>query len=171
MAKEPIGWFTANGRHIPIMEGETKDEAIKNWQIERNKQEAKKLNKETGTNVNHYKQHADVVKQLSSDKYSDGTYDTRTLEPVEFDKGYQFTFCQIGDNYSESEYNALVNGILSKLENKNVFAGKFEGSPEISFYTEDKDFAVEIGRRYNQISIWDWGACDEVKTGGTGRKK
>ena len=160
-------WITVNGQHIPIKSGQSVDDAIKDRQMRYSKQEAK----ERDNTHSHQKAHQNAIKTLSSDKYTDGTYNISTLKPVEFDHGYQFTFCQIGDDYGESEYNALVNGILSKLKNKNVFAGKFEGSPEISFYTEDKDFAMEIGKRYNQISIWDWGACDEIKTGGTGRKK
>ena len=143
--REPIAWFTLNGRHIPIFEDEGKKD--------------------------HFNKHKDVIEKLRSDKYGDGTYNVNTLEPVVFDKGYQFTFCQIGDDYSQIEYNALVNGILSKLSDKTVYAGKFEASPEISFHTMDKNFAMEIGRRYNQISIWDWENCDEIKTGGTGERK
>lgn len=167
MADDIERWITVNGQHIPIRSGQSVDDAIKERQIGHSAKEAKEKNAEVKS---HFKHHQEAVKALSSDKYGDGTYNVNTLKPVEFDHGYQFTFCQIGDNYSESEYNALVNGILSKLDNKTVFAGKFESSPEISFYTENKDFAMEIGKRYNQISIWDWGNCDEIKTGGTGRK-
>lgn len=164
--REPIGWYTYNGRHIPIFEDS--GDSNKERNIDYNKKEAEKRNSEQKS---HFQKHKDAIEKLSDSKYEDGTYNVDTLQSVEFDSGYQFTFCQIGDDYSEEEYNALVNGILSKLENKNVFAGKFEATPEISFYTKDKEFAMEIGRRYNQISIWDWGNCDEIKTGGTGRKK
>ena len=169
MADEIERWITINGQHIPIMHGQSVGDAIKERQIAQNKAQADEKN--AGEIKSHYAHHNAQVKKLSSDKYGDGTYNINTLKPVEFDKGYQFTFCQIGDNYSESEYNALVNGILSKLDNKTVFAGKFESAPEISFYTTNKAFAMEIGRRYNQISIWDWEKCDEIKTGGTGRRK
>ena len=160
-------WITVNGQHIPIRNGQSARDAVRERQIAYNAQEAKERN----TDRSYYKAHQKAIKTLSSDKYGSGTYNVNTLKPVEFSRGYQFTFCQIGDDYSESEYNALVSGILSKLENKNVFAGKFEGTPEISFYTLDKNFAMEIGKRYNQISIWDWENCDEIKTGGTGRRK
>lgn len=166
--REPVAWFTVNGMHIPIFDGESKEDAFKRSQMERSKKEADNRNAEIKS---HYKFHAEQSKKLESDKYESGTYDINTLKPVSFDSGYQFTFSQIGDNYSEEEYNSLVSGTQSKIDDKTVYAGKFEGTPEISFYTKDKNFAMEIGRRYNQISIWDWGACDEIKTGGTGRRK
>ena len=43
-------WITVNGRHVPIMDGQTKEEAVKSWtddrerQIAKNKEQADKLN-------------------------------------------------------------------------------------------------------------------------------
>ena len=45
-----IGWFTANGQHIPIHEGESKDEIIKERQIAQRKAEADKLNGKSSLN-------------------------------------------------------------------------------------------------------------------------
>lgn len=167
--EEPIRWITVNGRHIPLYEGQSVNEAIKENLIKKNKESAQKLN--ASNHSNHYKFHQEQVKKLESSKYEDGTYNVGSLKPVSFEKGYQFTFCQIGDDYSELEYNRLVNSILGKIEDKNAYAGKFESSPEISFHTNDLKFALEIARRYNQISIWDWQECKEIKTGGTGRRR
>jgi len=40
---------------------------------------------------------------------------------------------------------------------KVVSAGKFGETPEISFNVTNRKKAESLGRRYNQVSIWDWG--------------
>lgn len=42
--REPIGWFTSNGARIPIYDGQTRDEAFKEFQIKANKAEADERN-------------------------------------------------------------------------------------------------------------------------------
>ena len=115
--------------------------------------------------------HRDAVNTLNSPDYADGTYDISTMTPVDYDSGYQVTFSQIGDSYSDAEYADKVNEFLSVSSDGKTFAGKFEGTPEISFHCADRATAVRLAKKYNQISIWDWGACDEIKTGGTGRRQ
>lgn len=175
--REVKQWITVNGAHIPIFDNQNKNEVIKNYINHDEKQKDKQIldNKNQAdmrnTNNNYFKKHAEVVKQLSNNKYENGTYDCDNLTVKEFDSGYQVTFCQIGDDYSELEYNTLV-GIMNKQSSDGKsYAGKFEGTPEISWHFDNKEAAIKIARQYNQISIWDWGACDEIKTGGTGRRK
>lgn len=115
-------------------------------------------------------QHKDAVSKLSGSEYADGTYDISTMAPVEYDSGYQVTFSQIGDDYSDAEYANCVNEFLAVSSDGKTLAGKFEGTPEVSFHCNDKATAVKLAEKYNQISIWDWGTCDEIKTGGTGRR-
>lgn len=109
------------------------------------------------------------VTALASASYSDGTYDLDSMTPVEYSRGYQVTFSQIGDRYSAAEYADRVNEFLAVSSDGKTLAGKFEGTPEISFHVSNKRVAVRLAKKYNQISIWDWGNCDEIKTGGTGR--
>lgn len=116
-------------------------------------------------------EHRDAVARLSDSAYSDGTYDIVTLRQVSYDGGFQVTFCQIGDNYSDSDYADRVREFLKKSSDGKTLAGKFEGTPEISFHCADRATAIRLAKKYNQISIWDWAACDEIKTGGTGRRK
>lgn len=174
-------WFTSKGRRIPVREGQSKADALKasldrvrdtgnskERQIKQNKEEADNKNQTESTQQFHKSQ----IEKLSSDKYETGTYNINTLSIIEFDKGYQFTFCQIGDNYSDAEYNALCEGVFAKIGNRNVYAGKFDGTPEISFHTNDKQFAMEFARQHNQRSIWDWSADNgngaEIDCGGSG---
>ena len=116
-------------------------------------------------------EHADVVRRLEDQSYPSGTYDTQTLRPVEYDSGYQVTFCQIGDDYSRGEYAGRVNEFLRYSSDGRTLAGKFEGTPEISFHVANRATAIRLAKKYNQISVWDWQNCDEINTGGTGRRR
>ena len=114
--------------------------------------------------------HNAQVSKLNSSEYGEGTYDLNTLQTVSYDNGYQVTFSQIGDNYSNTEYADKVNEFLAISSDGKTLAGKFEGTPEVSFHCNSKSTAVKLAKKYNQISIWDWGKCEEIKTGGTGRR-
>lgn len=183
--KEPESWITVNGKHIPIGAGESKDEAIKkalakdvdrkDSQIKANEAETKRVQEQHSekgkADERTQQEHANVVKELSKDKYPDyNTYDISNLKTVEFDHGYQVTFCQIGDNYTPKEYATKVNECLAISSNGKTYGGKFEGTPEISFHCNSRKQAEEYARKNNQISIWDWKNEVEIKTGGTGRR-
>ena len=114
--------------------------------------------------------HRQQMSTLNSDTYEDGTYDISTLEPVGYDSGYQVTFSQIGDRYSNGEYAEKVNEFLSASTDGKTSAGKFESEPEVSFHVKSKTQAVRMAKKYNQISVWDWKNSCEIKTGGTGRR-
>lgn len=114
--------------------------------------------------------HMDAIQRLNGPGYADGTYDLGTMSQVSYSSGYQVTFSQIGDNYSATEYADKVNEFLGVSSDGRTLAGKFEGTPEVSFHVRDRGTAERLARKYNQISIWDWGNCDEIKTGGTGRR-
>ena len=116
-------------------------------------------------------QHQTQIQRLSGDEYPDGTYNVDTLTPVDYSDGFQVTFCQIGDNYNDSEYAALVERFRGASSDGIVSAGKFEGTPEISFHVSSREVAEQLAREFNQISIWDWNACDSIDTGGTGRRR
>lgn len=116
------------------------------------------------------KQHKNAVDRLSGNDYSDGTYSISSMKPVEHDKGYQVTFCQIGDNYSVEEYADKVNEFIDASDDGECYAGKFEGTPEISFHLSSREEAERLARKYNQISIWDWENAEPIETQGTGRR-
>ena len=114
--------------------------------------------------------HAEAIRKLSSDSFADGTYNLNTLEAVEIDHGYQVTFCQVGDNYSDDDYDFITAMFLEVSEDGIVYGGKFDGCAEISFLFTSKLTAVKYAKMFNQISIWDWKNCEEIKTGGTGKR-
>ena len=114
--------------------------------------------------------HQAAIKELSQAKYDDGTYNLDSLEPTSYKDGYQFTFSQIGDNYSDSEYAEKVNEFLAVSSDGKTSAGKFESALEVSFHCKDKDTAIRMAKKYNQISIWDWENQIDIKTGGTGKR-
>ena len=73
------------------------------------------------------------------------------------------TFCQIGDNYSDEDYAKKVNECLKNSTDGKSYAGKFGGTPEVSFHWGDRKSAEEYARANNQISIWDWGAMKKAE--------
>ena len=163
--EEPEKWVTIKGHRVPIYKGDSQEDVIGRLNGSMGK------NKKATADEKTQAEHKQAVKELSSNKYEDGTYDIKTKKTVEFDNGYQVTFCQIGDNYSDADYAKKVNECLSLSSNGKTYAGKFEGTPEISFHCANKQQAIEYAKANNQISIWDWEKCEEIKTGGTGRRK
>ena len=114
--------------------------------------------------------HKSAISAISSDSFEDGTYDLSTLETVEFNHGYQVTFCQIGDNYNDDDYEFIVTMFTEASEDGKTYLGKFDGSAEISFLFADKLTAIKYAKMFNQISVWDWKNGAEIKTGGTGKR-
>ena len=114
--------------------------------------------------------HQKTIDRLRSKSYDDGTYNVNSLKPVDFQKGYQVTFCQIGDNYSDDEYADKVNEFYALSSDGESYAGKFESEPEISFHFDNLSDAIRMAKKYNQISIWDWEKGEPIDTGGTGRR-
>lgn len=130
-----VGWFYRNGKRIPVRE-------------KRDNQRKESFVK--------YKDVKSGVDKIASDKFDVGTYDVQTLAPVNLADGYQVTYCQIGDNYTEEEHNKLINEFVGRSDDGKVYLGKFEGTPEHSFHFESRREAVRIAKKYNQKSVWDW---------------
>lgn len=114
--------------------------------------------------------HDAIISRLSKDDYDSGTYDMETLKPISYNSGFQVTFSQIGDDYDNDTYYKLCKEFLKESSDGKICAGKFEGTPEISFNVGNREKAIELAQKYNQISIWDWANADEIRTGGRGRR-
>lgn len=154
-----------------------KNEDTKDRQIENSENTKKKLNTKDDDFVERATKrtqayHQLALKELNSSKYPDGTYNISTKKAVEYSKGYQVTFCQIGDNYTPEEYAKLCNIFLKASSDNITSAGKFGGTPEISFNCKSLETAIKLAKKYNQISIWDWAANNgdggEIDCGGSG---
>lgn len=158
-----VGWITRGGKHIPITKGGRK--AISNSGETKSNKGVEVPEKYRYSNIK------SRIDEIASDKYEDDTYDVLTKKPVSYNKGYQVTYFQIGDKYSEDEHNALIAEFLSKSDDGKVSLGKFEGAPEISFHFKSRSEAIKYAKRFNQISIWDWENMLPIGTGGTGERK
>lgn len=96
-----------------------------------------------------------ALTKLNDKSIKDGTYDLDTSEAVDFKGvGYNVSFEQTGDNYTNGEYYDKINECRNKCDGK-VYGGKFDGTPELSFYTKNIDDAIEVAEKYNQHSVWD----------------
>ena len=101
--------------------------------------------------------------KLNDKSIEDGTYDLDTGKKVDFgNKGYNVSFEQSSDKYTDSEYYDKIEE-CRKLCDGKVYGGKFGGAPEISFYTEDKETAMKIMEKYNQHSIYDNSIGDVIE--------
>ena len=115
-----------------------------------------------------YRQKRDAMSKKVTE---DGTYDLETGAPITPDnrkKGYQVSFQEETteregyDAYiTDEEYDRKVNAISAELGGARPELGRF-GEPEISFCVKEKAKALEIARRHNQESIWDWEAMDTI---------
>lgn len=100
---------------------------------------------------------------LASKVTEDGTYDLETGNPVSYESGYQVSFQEEtterkghGAYISDEEYSRKVEALSKELGAKPNL-GRF-GEPEISFHVDSREKALEVARRHNQESIFDWGS-------------
>ena len=112
----------------------------------------------------HYR---DIRDSLAHKLTEDGTFDLDTGEPVEFKTGFQVSFQEEtterkghGAYIDDDEYDRRVE-VLSKELGAKPNLARF-GEPEISFHVDSYDKAMEVARRHNQESIWDWAASDVI---------
>lgn len=96
----------------------------------------------------------------------DGTYDFNG-NPVSYEGGFQVSFQEETTErpghaayIDDDEYDRRVE-VLSKELNAEPNLAKF-GEPEISFHVDSLDKAMEVARRHNQESIWDWSHFDVI---------
>ena len=93
----------------------------------------------------------------------DGTFDLETGSPVTYNQGFQVAFQTTNSEtgaLSDEDYDRMVEEI-TKATGSKPHLGVFE-VPEISFHCDNFDQAVELMKKYNQHSIWDWEVCDIV---------
>ena len=206
-------WFTTEkGVHVPVREGQSKEEALKERFSEpkfekvglldgmgehdeppeergrspKKKEERDEENKtnyfESGkpfyaikersnnTAANSYKGYrtkmAEFREKLKNSP--DGTYDYDTGKAVSFagQKKYQVSFQTtktedvLSDKYlTDEQYDAVVAHI-SKETGSKPYLGKYE-TLETSFVCNNLDQAMDIAKRYNQRSVWDWETMNE----------
>lgn len=90
-----------------------------------------------------------------------GTFDLISGKPVHHSSGYQVSFQEAttesadhGSYIPDEEYDRKVEALKKELDSKPDL-GRF-GEPEISFHVDSYDKAMEVARRFNQESIYDW---------------
>lgn len=112
--KEPKTWITINGNHIPIFEGESKDDAVKRWTkdktIKKQKAEKKEEKEDTSYRLTHRPgnplKYPDEVATL--DKIGSGKFFPKDFldRPQEYLADY--------NDYGDSKY---IISILKKAQN------------------------------------------------------
>lgn len=175
---EDIGgvWRTIGGRRVFIKDGQDLESAMKeSGKFKKKNQKEENFTKKEKNDIIESTQSyskmksEDVAKkvkesinELEDKKYEDGTYDVNTKKSVEFNSGYQATFQQLGDKYTDKELGDLIKQYSESTDGK-AYAGKFGGSPEVSFHFKNEADAIAICEKFNQVSYWDWKNMQEIK--------
>lgn len=92
--------------------------------------------------------------------WSDGTYDLETGKSISYDTGFQVSFQQTSDSYSQEEYNEIVYKLADTTESM-PHVGVFKKDPEISFHCLDEGKVMKIMKEYNQHSAVAWKRLQE----------
>ena len=144
---EPQSYNKATGRYSELSEkAKSTEKSIKDFEGLSAEQTKQKI---LGNNE------AIKPKLASFKNKDDGTYSLETGKPISHDDGYQVSFQQSSDNYTDDEFNKKVEEMINHT-NLEAHVGVFGGEPEISFHVKDIKEAMKIAIEYNQHSIWDW---------------
>lgn len=114
--------------------------------------------------------HDRLLEELKKDTYSDDIYDISTFEKLDYSTGYQVSFSQIGDNYDSNQYYEIYSEFSKFSSDGKVGVLKYNGEPVISFNIQNREDAIALAEKYNQVNIWDWDKADVIKIGGNGRR-
>lgn len=113
--------------------------------------------------------HDEIIRKVTTESFTDGTYDIETLKPVEFKNGFQVSFYTEGMKLSDEQYDYIVSMFLEFSMDGKTYLGYFWNTPEISFRIADKRTAKRLAKQFNQFSIWNWRKGTDIKTKGTGK--
>ena len=178
-------WFTTEkGVHVPVREGQSKEEALKERfsepkfekvglldgmgehdepPEERGRLPKKKEERDKESGERRYKGVMQRVRSFEGKE--EGTYDYDTGKRVELSDGYMVTFHQNEPDknghykshygrYTAEEYDKITNEFV-KENGAEVFVGVFDNEPEISFKVNSFEKAKELMIKHNQKSLWD----------------
>lgn len=159
--KEVKDWITVNGKHIPLFEGESKQDAInrviakdnedkKDSDINRNKKEADELNHKSVSHKNLDNFNNDALQKIIHDT----GYDTKSA------KKFQQTLWEyLGGDYESfsagkrSDDVKVIDNGLSKMPKYN---GDVHRGMYISDYTKSQFANLKVGDTLNMNSISSW---------------
>lgn len=138
--RKVVAWFTVNGRHIPIYEGQTKDDAWKEFQIKWNKKEQERMEAE----------HRDKPKKLflpdilaeDANKDPRGILDKITGKRYKFKKGTKIKHIIV----------FAGAGTSTEFRNASLFASKYHGKPEDWQHCLGYGYVVKNGvAKYSEV--------------------
>lgn len=140
--KEIRDWITVNGQHVPIFEGESKEDAVsravakhnedkKNADIKRNKEEADTLNK----------------KAKKSNKLEDRLKGDDLLNAKDFIEELKANEATVDDDGYVTLYHHTTNDSAKSIQSSGIMKAKEDGI----FFTTKKDSDSQAGGRGNAV--------------------
>ncbi len=178
-------WFTTEkGVHVPVKEGQSKEEALKErfsepkfekvgllggmgehdeLPEERGRSRKGKEERDKESEERRYKGVMQRVRSFEGKE--EGTYDYDTGKRVDLSDGYMVTFHQNEPDknghykshygrYTPDEYDRLTEAFV-RDNNAEVYVGVFDDEPEISFKVNSFEKAKELMIKHNQKSLWN----------------
>ena len=117
----------------------------------------------TGTNEESLLEEYENITILRNNfsKEENGVYEFFTKEKVVFDKGYQVSFENPNDTYSDEEYIDLCFK-MSLISDYNLYLSIYDNISRFSFYFDDYEIANTLGLAFNQSYIYDWSTNTEI---------
>jgi len=137
---------------------------LKDGKLWKEGQELAQTFQDGGTESKYRQMRNKWVKDLIQ-KGEDGTFDLTSGKPVSYEDGFQVSFQTTSSEeggVNDADYDKTVDE-LTKLTGSQPHLGSY-GVPEVSFHCSDLKQALEIGKKYNQESVYDWltGECIPV---------
>lgn len=95
----------------------------------------------------------------------DGTYSAKTGQAVSYAYGFQFSFVrdEAFSQLNDESWDFLTE-YLVKETGSEEYIGVYGGKAETSFFTKEKEIALQYATIFNQESILDWQALANGKS-------
>ena len=165
---DEVQWITVKGNHIPIKNGQSKEDAVKSFFESKGKSSGEKSeSKKVDNSKNSGKVYTNTMSKIRNFKAKEeGTFDFETGKPKSYPNGYSVSFHQNEPDengkwksdygrYSEKDYDKNVADLVNETGGE-LNIGYFAGTPEVSVWVKDFKTAVKMAKKHNQHSIWNW---------------
>ena len=138
--KEPIDWITVNGKHIPIFEGESKQDAY-------NRAVAKDNDDKKKSDIERNKREADKLNEKNSDKLENRLKGDALLDAQDLIEELKSNGADVDDNGYVTLYHHTTEDASNAIKKSGVMKAKEDGI----FFTTKKDSDAQAGGRGNSV--------------------
>lgn len=94
---------------------------------------------------------------------------TRSLQPINFKKGYQVSTMNLSMSFTFVDLSTVVKRVPLWNLDSDSYVGFWVDSATGLLYVEESkhvlelDEAIRLAKQYNQIAVWDWQHMTEIR--------